>query len=74
MVNFEEMTLSNIADLVDEKKPTCICGKTLLGGLIKNYPHEGGIKVKGYKRNQWVYIHCRCGYDMALWKIKRELA
>ena len=73
MGSFNNMRMIQIADLIDEKEPKCICGKTLEGGLLKNYPHDGGIQVAGYKRKQWVYVHCRCGYDMAVWKIKREL-
>ena len=70
------INLESLARLIDEKKPTCICGRTLKGGGIDHYgPHDGGVHVEGYTEKRWVYVHCsKCGYDMALWKIMRELA
>lgn len=68
------INLDELAELIDEKKPLCICGKELKGSGLNHYgPHDGGIYVEGYAEKRWVYITCSCGYDMALWKIEREL-
>ena len=71
----EPLNLREVGRLVEEKKPACICGADLRGIHVEHYgPHEGGYLVGGYMERQWVYIHCfRCGYDMALHKIWREL-
>jgi hypothetical protein len=67
--------LVELKNLIDEKEPICICGSKLAGHNIKHYgPHSGGDFVKGYNSKRWIYVHCdSCNYDMALWKIKREL-
>jgi len=68
------INLKELAALIDEKKPICLCGKTLRGSGLQHYgPHDGGVLVEGYSEKRWVYVHCRCGHDMALWKIMREL-
>lgn len=73
-VKFGGLDLDELADLIDSKKPVCICGEPLQGSGLKTYPHEGGEIVYGKPGRQWVYVHCKkCGYDMALHKIKREL-
>jgi hypothetical protein len=72
----EPIDLGELARLIDEKKPLCICGKPLTGQQIDVYDHDGGRVVKGYKEKQWVSVHCmhrKCHYDMSLWKIEREL-
>lgn len=71
----QPLDLEKLATLIDEKKPTCLCGKALKGSGVDYWgPHDGGIYVKGEKEKQWVFVHCdKCGYDMALWKIAREL-
>jgi len=77
----EPIDLGELARLIDEKKPTCICwnhktGKNnyLTGRQIDVYDHDGGRRVVGYKEKQWVSVHChKCGYNMSLWKIEREL-
>ncbi|MFH2111886.1 MAG: hypothetical protein ABIJ47_11580 [Candidatus Bathyarchaeota archaeon] len=72
------LSLERLVALIDEKRPTCICGKVLKGsGLDLWGPHDGGYHVEGFEEKQWVYVHCenpKCGYDMALPKIWRELA
>ena len=67
--------LGDLALLINETEPTCICGATLKGNGIDYWgPHDGGIHVEGETEKQWVYVHCsKCGYDMALWKISGEL-
>lgn len=69
------INLETLSELIDEKKPTCICGKTLRGSGLEHYgPHDGGVNVEGYTEKRWVYVHCPyCDYDMALHKIMREL-
>ena len=71
----QPINLMKLRALIDEKKPTCICGTTLKGGGINYWgPHDGGVHVEGETEKQWVYVHCsKCGYDMALHKILREL-
>jgi hypothetical protein len=77
----EPIDLIRLGILIDEKKPSCICfnhktGKnnTLTGKQIDVYDHDGGRRVLGFKEKQWVSVHCfKCGYDMSLWKIEREL-
>ena len=69
------LSLKTLAALIDEKGPICICGATLHGSDIGHYgPHEGGYRVEGFDEKRWGYVTCaRCGYDMALHKIRREL-
>lgn len=68
------MNRSDLRELIDTKKPHCICGKRLKGSGLRFYEHEGGFKLDYDKEPQWYYVHCdSCGSDMALWKIKREL-
>ena len=44
------------------------CGTTL--GPAQTYDHEGGWKIEGYAKKQWVYFGCvKCDYDWALWKL-----
>jgi hypothetical protein len=70
----EGIDLQDLSHLIYVKKPRCICGARDQWDFPEHYEHDGGIKVKGYKELQWVYVHCRnCNYDMALWKIRREL-
>jgi hypothetical protein len=70
----KEIDLTELAKLIDEKKPTCICGRVLRGSGLDHWgPHENGDLIKGYKERRWIFVHCICGYDMALWKIQREL-
>ena len=69
------INLKELAALIDKKKPTCICGEPLTGDGLSHYePHDGGYWVEGIPLKAWVYVHCfKCSYDMALWKILREL-
>lgn len=68
------VNLESLANLIDKKKPVCICGNVLKGSGLSHYgPHDGGVLVEGYNEKRWVYVHCSCGYDMALWKIENEL-
>ena len=37
---------------------------------IEMYPHDGGWRVDGYEKRQWLSSHCRkCHYDWSLWKL-----
>jgi hypothetical protein len=69
------LSLGKLSILIDEKKPLCLCGKPLEGTGVDYWgPHDGGIYIVGEKEKQWVFVHCNhCGYEMALWKIVREL-
>lgn len=70
-----EIDLFDISAQIRDKEPACICGAVLDPGNLDHYgPHEGGDLVKGFLHKQWIFIHCdKCGYDMALWKIRRDL-
>ena len=70
------LSLEKLVALIDEKRPTCVCGATLHGSHIRHYgPHEGGYHVEGFEEKRWVYVTCpRCGYDWTLHKIWRMLA
>lgn len=73
------LDLVKVAARIEDKKPLCICGQPLSGRDLRYYgPHEGGYMILGHDQPQWVYIHHNCpglrsGYDVALWKIRREL-
>ena len=74
------MTVQEIINRINECKTkgiglqTCDCGEPITPLTIDMYPHEGGIKVDGETKKQWVYIHCRkCQYDWALWKLRMGL-
>ena len=42
----------------------CFCGSALYGGTVEGYDHDGGLAVKGFKENQWVYLTCmKCGHQ-----------
>jgi len=44
------------------------CGEPL--GRIRAYEHDGGWKVDGFDRKQWLYTICpNCEYQWALWKL-----
>lgn len=71
-------TLKEISEWVDEQKIPCDCatrknikGDVILqGSNIKSYNHDGGWRIEGCLRLQWVYVHCpTCSYDWALWKL-----
>jgi len=67
-------SVSEIRNLVDKGMPRCICGEILRAEGVQHYgPHDGGIHLEGYAEKRWVYIHCVCGYDMALWKVANEI-
>jgi hypothetical protein len=75
----EPIDLTYLANLIESKKPTCLCGKALRGSGLREYDHDGGFRTLDSYGNimeerQWIYVHCsHCGYDMALHKIAREL-
>jgi len=74
-VTQQVVSLADLASLIDEKQPRCLCGAVLHGSDIRHYgPHPGGYYVEGFHGKRWVYVTCsQCGYNVALHKIWREL-
>ena len=36
------------------------------------YDHDGGEKVNGFDKKQWLYIECpNCQYQWSLWKLQK---
>jgi len=70
----EEISISGLRKLIDEKQPKCLCGTALRGDNVTYRPHEGGVRIQGMTGPQWVFVRCdKCGYNMALWKISKKL-
>lgn len=75
----QPVDLTYLANLIESKKPKCLCGRALSGANLRFYDHDGGYRTlnsyhEEMKEKQWIYVHCKkCGYDMALHKIAREL-
>lgn len=47
-----------------------ICGESLEGQPIRQYPHSAGWIVEEFKQKQWLYIICsNCNYQNAIWKL-----
>jgi len=67
------VTLKELGEKVTKGNAHCICGAKLDGYSIKSYDHEDGIEIEGYTEKQWVYVTCSCNYQMAYWKIKKEI-
>lgn len=40
---------------------------------IKHEPHDGGVYVIEYDRNEWIYFLLSNGYGLALWKFEKAL-
>lgn len=60
------MKLGDYGELVKGKKCK-FCGTVLNYGCIEYYDHEGGFKVEGFDKKQWLYINCfGCGHDWSL--------
>lgn len=37
---------------------------------VNHYEHEGGWKVDGFAKKQWLSLKCpKCGYAWSLWKL-----
>jgi len=72
----EDLSLPQIEALVIKNAGKCAspsCGKPIKKGSIKSNDHEGGTKLKNFEKPQWIYFHCVCGYDSALWKVMKHL-
>lgn len=71
----EDLALPQIEALLIKNAGKCAsCGKPIKKGSIKSYDHEeGGTKLKNFEKKQWIYFHCVCGYDSALWKVMKQL-
>lgn len=59
-------TLEEYRALVTVKN--CFCGARLRRRL-SHYDHDGGYRVAGFAKPQWLYLDCRCGNQEALWKL-----
>lgn len=52
----------------DRKK--CSCGRDYTYRCLEHCDHgPGGFRLPGFATEQWIYLHCDCTYDMAVWKI-----
>ena len=75
----QPVDLTYLANLIESKKPKCLCRRALRGSNLQMYDHDGGYRTldsnhEEMKERQWIYVHCdHCGYDMSLVKIEREL-
>lgn len=50
----------------------CFCGTKLEASSVESYDHDGGVKVKGKKELQWVYLVCgKCGHQWSFTHILR---
>lgn len=50
----------------------CNCGSH--DGIIKMYPHEGGVRLLGHHTKMWIYRECyRCGHQLSLDKAKARM-
>ena len=48
----------------------CHCGRDYSPGCLEHCDHgTGGIRLPGFATEQWIWIHCACNYDMAVWKL-----
>jgi len=71
----ETMDLHQIANIIQKAGAKFFCGEPIHAGTVETYDHEGGVKVTGYEKLQWVYFVCpKCGYQMALWKLIHQLS
>jgi len=62
-----EFTLREYRNMVTEE--TCrYCGKQL-PQEVSHYPHPQGWPVARMVGLHWLYLHCACDYDWALWKL-----
>lgn len=71
----EGLTLDEIEKKIRKAHGKCYkCKREIKYGTIRSYDHEGGIKVKGFRKKQWVYFLCPyCNSMSALWKVIRFL-
>ena len=70
------LTLKQIEINLKNKNGKCVsCQKSMTdqnSGYIDSYNHNSGIAVYGFDEKQWVFWHCICGYDSAVWKILKQ--
>lgn len=52
-------------------KATChACGANIIGEAVHHYEHDGGWKVPGFEKRQWLYVVCpKCQNQISLWKL-----
>jgi len=50
-------------------RTSCLCGRDLKSEPIRYYRnHPAGYMIQGEKYKCWLFISCKCGRDVALWK------
>jgi len=53
------LSVSGYAAYAIEKGAKCAgCGGTVFISNIRHYDHDGGWKVEGYEKLQWLYFEC----------------
>lgn len=59
----QNYTLQELDEDVKKKEPDCrFCDGML--GAVESYDHDGGLKIEGYVKRQWVYWICmKCGQE-----------
>jgi len=59
-----------VRDQLTGDRRACFCGRPLSPRNIEYRDHgTGGLRLPGFKTEQWVWIHCTCNYDLSVWKI-----
>ena len=72
-----EWTIQEIEEILEEnlkkgKVPNCPYGFQADIDNLKMYPHQGGLRIKGEKKKQWVYVYgctnlmCRCKFQFSM--------
>jgi hypothetical protein len=77
-IQFYDSRIWTIEELLETiEKVICPCGKRYERFNLQHYLHSAGMNVRlsdGTVSKQWVFARCKnCGYEMAFWKILREL-
>lgn len=52
---------------LDLERSICHCGRDQRKMDVWGYPHEGGWETDHGR--YWLFTKCKCGYEMALWKM-----
>lgn len=66
-----EVEAEKFRKLYDPKRAHCVCGRDLSKEPISYYvPHEAGWSIDCEEEKAWLFVHCTCGYDMSIWKIR----
>lgn len=57
-----------------DKRDACWCGEPLAKCAVVAMDHEGGTRLAGFAKAQWIVFRCaKCGYEMAMWKVNSRV-